>query len=959
LHDSCFKNSSCPKSIYFYNWLEFLSMRYLRAFFIFLLSLTFFNSNASHIRAGEVIAKRISGLTYQFTFTGYRDTGGLVNFDKGIFDFGDGEVYGGDKEIIPWIDEVDIGNNTERWQFTLVHEYAAGDNYLVSYTEAYRNHGIQNINGSGSTDFHVETLVVIDALITNSTPYFTVPPIDVGVVGVVFEHNPGAFDPDGDSLSYYFTTPKQALNVDVGGYRSLIDPAFYDNFNTGNSTGTNRPTLSIDAVNGTLEWDAPGEVGTDEDEQSEYNVALVVEEWRKIGNETIRLGFVTRDMQIIIWNFDNDPPELEIPEDTCVIAGTTIQAIITASDPDGDQVELEAFGGPFEVSNSKATYSPKPPLFQDLPAILNFEWETICGHIRSNAYEVQFKATDKPTIEGITNPPGQVNFETWTIKVVGPAPTGLIAAVQSGRQMQLNWDAYSCPNADSIQVWRRVDEFDIDPTCNPGIPKNSGYELIKTLSANNTSYLDTNNDFGLSPGSKYCYRLVATFPGVLSIASEEACDGLLIDVPVITNVNVISTGETDGEIQVRWTPPYEIDAIEFPPTYTYEVMRKEGTGEGGTYTSVFGQSTDTTFLDTGLNTRDLVYTYQVALYYNDGDFIDTSERASSVRLEPQPLIGAIRINWEADVPWSMNVQDHPYHYVFRDNVINGNLSSVQLIDSVEVTQEGFTYLDDGRFNGVDLDEEIEYCYYVETKGSYGNALLPSPLLNKSQIICAQPNDTIPPCAPVSITFSAAFNCESQVTCLDASDLRNSFSWQFDGDQSCDNDIVLFKIYSDRDSKGLRSNEFREIGTTTRLEYIDAGLESFAYCYYITAVDRSGNESQASEIFCNDNCVQYKLPNVFTPNGDITNETFGTFQGAGDCPRFVESVKFKVFNRSGVEIFTYNSGVEKPISINWNGKTNGGKELPAGVYFYSAEVKFIRLNPEESVEVINGWVQIIR
>lgn len=935
-------------------------MRYLRFLILTIFSFTSFISKATHIRAGEVIAKRISGLTYQFTFIGYRDVEG-VPFGQGVFDFGDGDFYGDDPgETIPWGAIEDLGNGVEKWQFTITHTYAGGSNYLVSYKEDFRNANIQNMSGSVSTSFYVETLVVIDALIVNSTPFFTVPPIDQGVVGAIFEHNPGAFDPDGDSLSYYFTTPKQDEGLNVNGYRSLIDPEFYTNFSEGNSTRDGQPTLSIDPVTGTITWDAPGGATIPDKENREFNVAFVVEEWRRVRGELIRLGFVTRDMQIIIWNYENDPPELEIPEDTCVAAGSTITGIVTGTDPDGDPVKIEAFGGPFEV-NPSATVDPDPAEFQGPPSVLTFEWETACGQVRVAPYEVQFKATDAPTIPQVSNPPGQVNFETWRITVVGPAPEGLIADTQPGRQIQLNWDPYVCTNADSMQVWRRVGEFEIDPTCNPGIPENSGYELIETLDIDETSYLDDNNNIGLSPGSKYCYRLVATFPspaGGLSIASEEACDSLLIDVPVITHVDVMETSETNGEIRVSWTGPLQRDPLSAP--YEYEVLRKEGQGFGGTFTSVKAPSSDTTFLDAGLNTLDNSYSYKIVLYDNTSLAVDTSQQASSVWLAPTPLVGGIQLNWAANVPWSNNVQAFPYHYIYRDNVVNGDLSAIQLIDSVDVTLDGASYLDDGRFNGVDLDEEIEYCYYVTTYGSYDNDLLLEPLINNSQIICAQPNDTIPPCAPISITFNPALSCEQQlesIPCGVDNQFTNDFSWEMDGDSECDDDIQFFRVYFSRSGN---EDTFELLSQTTQTRYSHNNLTSLAGCYIITAVDRSGNESPLSEVVCNDNCPRYVLPNVITPNNDGKNDVFRPMKGINDCNRFVESVVFKVFNRAGTEVFEYDSREpEKTILINWDGTTRGGKELPAGAYYYSAEVRFLKLNPEESVEVINGWVQIIR
>lgn len=935
-------------------------------------------SFATHIRAGEIIATQIIDNTYSFTFIGYRDVEGVV-FGNGVFDFGDETIYGGENgERIPWIQPVDVGNGVERWQFTLIHEYSGGSQYLVSYTEDFRNDDIQNIAGSVSTSFHVETLVVVDELISNSTPFFTVPPIDQGVVGGVFEHDPGAFDPDGDSLVFYFTTPKQATALDVGGYRSLIDPSFYEDFETGNASKTGPPSLKIDPIEGILIWDAPGGATIPDMECREFNVAFVVEEWRTIKGIPIRLGFVTRDMQIIICDFENEPPELELPPDTCVIAGERASAIITATDPDGDRVKIEAFGGPFEIS-PRATYTPDPAVFQELPASLSFQWNTACNVVRENPYEVQFKATDEPEIPGVGSVPGQSNFETWRITVVGPAPEGLMVNAEPGRRMNLTWNAYSCPNADSIQIWRRVGEFEIEPDCDPGMPENAGYDLIHMQSIEDTTFLDNNQGLGLSPGSKYCYRLVATFPapgGGLSIVSEEACDSLILDAPVITKVSVVSTSETDGTIRVEWEPPIERDASSAP--YTYEVLRKEGMSNAGRFESVRQPSADRFLIDTNLNTTDFAYSYKIVLYDNTNTPIDSSLQASSVRLNPSSKIGAIQLNWEANVPWSNTLQNFPNHLIYRDHVLASNSETLVLIDSVDVTADGFMYLDDGRFNDVKLDDETEYCYFVTTRGSYDNELLPEPLLNNSQVICAQPADSIPPCTPVAINFltGSDFDCESQFICESESQkLSNVLNWESDNAPECDDDIAFFRIYV---SSSMEEESFVVLSETTGNEYrherdvLNRGLplNSLAFCYYITAVDRSGNESQISEIVCNDNCPQYILPNVFTPNNDGLNDTFRPIERDGQCPRFVESVLFKVFSRSGVELYSYDStdqsdGVEGSVAtrntifIDWDGTKTGGEELPTGIYYYSAEVKFIRLNPDDEVQVIKGWIQILR
>ena len=70
-------------------------MNFRRIILFFTISIFYsFKNYSTHIRAGEIIAKRISNtsLTYEFTLIGYTDTGSDVQFGGGKFDFGDGNV---------------------------------------------------------------------------------------------------------------------------------------------------------------------------------------------------------------------------------------------------------------------------------------------------------------------------------------------------------------------------------------------------------------------------------------------------------------------------------------------------------------------------------------------------------------------------------------------------------------------------------------------------------------------------------------------------------------------------------------------------------------------------------------------------------------------------------------------------------------------------------------------------
>jgi gliding motility-associated-like protein len=140
------------------------------------------------------------------------------------------------------------------------------------------------------------------------------------------------------------------------------------------------------------------------------------------------------------------------------------------------------------------------------------------------------------------------------------------------------------------------------------------------------------------------------------------------------------------------------------------------------------------------------------------------------------------------------------------------------------------------------------------------------------------------------------------------------------------------------------------------------LTTYRGCYYITAVDRSGNESEPSNIVCVENCPSYNLPNTFTPNGDGLNETFMAFDNPfSECPRFVTGVEIFIVNRWGVEVFSYNSleSNENDIYIRWDGRDKNGNELPAGTYFYSGTVNFDVLDPTQQRESLKGTIQILR
>lgn len=947
---------------------------------------------ATHMRAGEITAVREScnSLIYIITITAYTST--LTEARLG----GEGEVlYFGDGEsiLVPLVEntiryDLNPDGSVATASFSIRHPYrGTGRRYLIRYEEPNRNRDVLNMDGSVNTRFYLETEIFVDSYLgCNNSPRLLVAPIDMACKGVTFTHNAGAHDPDGDSLSYSLEIPYMAPNTPVVNYRSPADPRFYTNYETGNEAGTGRPAFTMNPVDGTITWDAPGAIG-------EYNIAFHVIEWRRKNGVLYRMGYVRRDMQIIVDDCDNKRPDLIVPADTCVIAGTILNATIFGTDGDNDHVKIEAFSEilNYPVSLSPASYTPIPKANDyrpsQPPAQTQFRWQTDCSHVREQAYQVVFKITDRPA-----SGPSLVTFKTWFITVVAPEPEWTNAQVDlSKRHAILNWDNYWCTQAETMQIWRKIDGIPLEPdNCQTGMPA-WGYDLIDTvtlhpggpLSVPVTRYVDTNGGKGLAPGARYCYRIVAVFPSPRGGESYVSKDTCLIPipavVPVVTHVTVEHTDVADGSIRISWRKPFDADISLFPPPYRYEIFRSGGFTRGNDSVNVSppGAFTDTTFVDDGLNTLENVYNYNIVAYASNGSPMGSSAHASAVRTDASVAFQRITLNWNAAVPWSNKISEVPSRHLIYRGAEGATLDDLVLIDSVDVLSGGFLYLDDGRWNNEPLADNQTYCYSVMTRGGYGNPMINQPLNNFSQIICAQPGDTIPPCqpsAPLRSTLDYA-DCDDYLTkYCNRESYSNMIMWNLPPDAACRRDIRGYRVYAASTKGGAYSLIADNVRDTF---YIDNNLLSFARCYRVAAVDVSGNVGELSEELCIDNCPYYELPNVFTPNGDQINDQFSAYSirgfdcGEGDCipaelrlkcARFVQSVNFTVFNRWGQEVYNYSARVgndTQSIYIDWNGRDASKQDLSSGVYYYVADVTFDSVDPANNTRSFKGWVHLIR
>lgn len=778
------------------------------AVLILFLVLGVYSSYATHNRAGEITYRQISEYTFEITVITYTATGPMWTADRPEL-----EVFWGDNtsSVLPRVEEVFLPDYYKRNKYTGIHTYPGPGVYVIVVEDPNRNLGIDNIPNSVNTVFSISTTMIINPQIGfNNTPILTQPPIDKAAVGQRFVHNPGAYDPDGDSLSYKLTVCRADNGEPIAGY------TFPETSNE----------FYVDEITGDLVWDAPLYVGV-------YNVAMLIEEWRS----GIRIGEIIRDMQIEVYDTDNRPPVVNADDIICVLAGTHIKYWVSATDPDGDNITLSATGAPFVMPDEVTVFdsvTTSPGFAQG-----QFRWLTACKHVRKQPYIVNIKAQDN------ASPVSLVDIKSINIFIVGPKVENLTAEPTTTTIM-LEWDLYSCSEITGYNIYRRISPTGFVPdTCEIGVPPELGYTLIDFVEGReNYWYLDNNQGEGLPQGHEYCYLVTAVFPdGVEGYASDEVCAKLVRGIPTITNVSVLETDNQNGQIYVAWSKPTEFDSITAPGPYQYVVLRSDSYwGENLEEIAVLDDINDTIFYDSLLNTLDNPYSYKIEFYNNtpgDRFLIGTPHIASSVFITFEQLENAIKVNFNKNVPWINNE-----YTVYRKD------SETAEFDSVTTVYKN-SYSDISLINGQ------EYCYYVKTSGSYSIDGIIDPIINLSQENCEIVIDTVPPCPPL---LSGNTDCDS---------LYNHLTWIYA--DTCRDDVQYYNIFYTPVLEGEYS--LVGTTPSTGKFFFHYPEYSIAGCYYITAVDSFNNQSAASNVICLDDCSYYELPNVFTPNNDGIDDIF--------------------------------------------------------------------------------------
>lgn len=112
-------------------------------------------------------------------------------------------------------------------------------------------------------------------------------------------------------------------------------------------------------------------------------------------------------------------------------------------------------------------------------------------------------------------------------------------------------------------------------------------------------------------------------------------------------------------------------------------------------------------------------------------------------------------------------------------------------------------------------------------------------------------------------------------------------------------------------------------------------------YVYTVYDQSGcSGSDTLWVFSSPCLDSAKIPNVFSPNGDLKNDVYYV---PYVCPH--ENFTLSIFDRWGSLLFSSQSR-----NHGWDGRTNHGQDAPDGTYFYVIKVK---------ETTYKGFLQLVR
>ncbi len=357
-------------------------MRLFKYLAIAAISISSFNTSATHLMGGEIIAQQISGLQYAIALTTYRDTLGVPMANIANFSIKDsnGTVI---MTFSTAYDSVVSGNTLPMYPYG-VEVYFFVDTitlpyqgmFTIGWSNCCRNGAIQNISSPLSQSMFLQTEVTAMDSLSNSTPFFLVPAAIFLPVNTPWQYNPLPFDPDGDSLHWDLSFPLNSWNSPCPGF--TLPPA-----------AASGP-MSINPITGTITWTA-NTVGN-------FVATVLVNEYRN----GVKIGSIRRDMQFITvqtsiagpqWNTGSLPVDALGNIHVNLIQNSSYQLNLSGYSPSGQTLHVAAYGEPFFTQPNPASFTSTGSGINDSISA-HILWAPSSAQTRSTPYILAVRLSD-------------------------------------------------------------------------------------------------------------------------------------------------------------------------------------------------------------------------------------------------------------------------------------------------------------------------------------------------------------------------------------------------------------------------------------------------------------------------------------------------------------------------------------------------------------------------------------
>jgi gliding motility-associated-like protein len=683
-----------------------------------LLMILFSNmSIATHVVGGDFTYRWLSGNRFELTLKIYRDClPGNAGFDQsiviGIFDL---VTHSRQDTLVMKLtgqDFVGLSGPSASCNIPpeVCVEYAIyrdtifiPDNpngYYLIWERCCRNSTISNMQNPLQTGmaFYAE---MPDPALHNSSPQFSNDPLPFVCENQPLNYSFAAMDPDGDVLVYELSTPLAGNtglpnNMPVQAILPTPLPAPYPpvSWAPGYSLANvcqSTPALSVNPVTGLMSVTVQN-LGM-------YAMAVTVKEYRN----GMLIGLIRREIEFSVIVCLGSIPQLSLAPNIAqtgtnyfeIYEGDTITLLITGTDTE-DSLWLKVES---ETMQGGSVIPPYATAGQDsgmLYVASFYQWNTQCGHARSEPYKIEISLLDNGCPLPFTT------TDSVFIKVKSAnhfKPDVVCIGLREGNKTEVIWQAPDVPpnHFQKMEVYRSVNgsAFSL-------IGIQTDYLIHQFTDQYAYDYLNNN----------YCYfvKLISDCGGG-GPPSDTVCsaDQFNNSVNRLKSASVVN----NQAIEIQWQPFWAssnsslfIYRAENNPSSSYELIATLVHPAGLTYT------------DQNVKVNKTSYCYYLINEDYCGNRSNPGNRACTVFLEGESDMFFNKLKWNAYQEWNQGVNRYQ---VYRRPYGSGLPFS--LIASTEYT--------DTFFSDYDLDPDYGYYDYRITAIE---DTLPSPMQSVSNEI---------------------------------------------------------------------------------------------------------------------------------------------------------------------------------------------------------------------------------